>query len=191
MGRSAVLGNHIFFLKEGTLIDTVTVASDAKPDDDPTTNWTDYKLGCIQEVDFSNDASPISIRCPIDDVGGGVPGGVYQASDEIPSQQNLEVGFTIGEINPTVWQAMWLSDTIGPTGPSAAFVPLSASGFMKGWVRLDQYDHNNTHVSRAEFWASLRLNGSVSIGEDDALRAPLVFKVFQNALNTGSLKSFF
>ena len=191
MGRSAVLGNHIYFLREGTLIDAVTVAVDAKPDNDPAENWTDHKLGCIQSVDFTNDASPISIRCPIDDVGGGVPGGVYQAADEIPSQQNLEIGFTIGEINPTVWQAIWLSGAIGPTGPSAPFVPLAASGFVKGWVRLDQYDHNNTLVSTAEFWASLRLNGSVTMDENDAVRAPLMFKVFQNALNSGTLSSFF
>lgn len=191
MGRSAILGNHIYFLPEGTTIDVVTVASNAKPDNDPATNWTDYKLGGVEEATINNEVQTTTIRTPLDDVGSGVPGGVYQDKDEFVRQQNVEIDFTLVEITPTVWRSIWLSGEITDGGGgTGAFVPLSQSGFVKGWARLSQYDSLNQLVSKVEFWSQLRISGPAAFGEDVA-KIRMNLKVFANPLNTGTLSSFF
>lgn len=190
MGRSAIIGNHLYFLPEGKTIDLVTVSSTAKPDDDPATNWTDYKLTCITDANVENSANPVNVRAPIDDVGGGVPGGVYQAKDQIAREQNLEIVLTCAEINPTVWQVIWMTDEI-LSASTGVFVPFAKSGLLKGWARLAQYDHDNTKVSSVDMWCSMHLDGQVNFSEEDVTRTRLRLKVLQNSLNTGNLLSFF
>ena len=116
MGRSAIIGNHLHFIPEGETVDAITVAADAKPDKDPTTNWTDYKLGTIVSASAVNDVSSVTVRAPAEDVGGGTPGGVYQAIDEFAVQQNLEWNCVMGQLNPTAYRAIWMSGAITDGG---------------------------------------------------------------------------
>lgn len=189
MGRSAIIGTHFYFLPEGITVDTLTVGSTVKPDHEPATNWTDYKVTAIEKTDIENDISTVSIRTPIDDVGSGVPGGVYQAKDELAQQQNIQIILTCAEINQTVWEAIWLATVVQAS--TGVYTPLAASGLKKGWARLAQYDHANTLVNTVEFWCTLSLNGQVSFSEDDVTRTQLRLKVLQNTLNSGNLVSFF
>ena len=188
MGRSAIIGSHLYFIPEGKTVDTQTVSSSVKPDHDPESNWTDYKLGTITEAEAATDIQSVVVRAPIEDVGGGVPGGVYQDTDEFATQANLEWNVTMAQLNFTAFQAIWLSGEITGSG-TVSFTPLSQSGMLKGWAWLRQYDHNNLLVMQAEFWCKLQLAGAVPFNED-VVRVPLNLKALSNALNTGALYSF-
>jgi hypothetical protein len=184
MGRSAIIGSHFMFLPQGTSIDAVTVGVDDKPDSVPTTNWTDYTLGCVESISMSNDVTEEAVRCP---VSGG---GAYQEANAFALQQNLTANITLAELNPLLWQVIWMADTISPTGPTSAFVPLAAGAFLKGWSRITMYDESNVLISTAEFWSQLRLNGNVDF-QEAVTKIPVALKIFTNALNVGTLSSFF
>ena len=185
MGRSVIIGNHFSFLRNGITVDSTVVGVDSKPDNDPATNWTDYELGCMESGSVNNDVQEEAVRCPV------AGGGAYQEADSFALQQNLSVNMVLKELNPTLWQIIWMTDTITDGGSgTGAFVPLAAGAFLKGWGRMDQYDESNVLVSYAEFWCQIRLNGNVDFSEA-VTSVPVSCKVFSNALNTGVLSSFF
>lgn len=185
MGRPAIIGNHFMFLRNGLLVDAVTVGKDTKPDNDPTTNWTDHELGCVESASMTNDVQEESVRCPV------AGGGAYQEAESFALQQNLSINMNLKELNPLVWQIIWMSGAITDGGGgTGAFVPLSAGAFLKGWARLDQYDESNVLVNTADFYCQIRLNGNVDF-QEAVTTVPITCKVFTNALNTGVLSSFF
>ena len=191
MGRPAIIGNHVYFLAVGKDIDGVTIASNAKPDDDPVTNWTSFKLGCVEEASINNDIQTEEVKCPVEDKGDGTPGGSYQTVDEFVTEQNLSLNLTLAELNPTAWRIMWMSGEILPTsGNNGPFTPLSAGAFVKGWSRIAQYDESNILISTVDVFCQLRLNGSVNFNSS-VTKVPLTLKVFSNPLNSGTLHSIF
>lgn len=173
------------FLKNGLSVDSTTVSESVKPDNDPATNWTDYELGLVESASMNNDVQTESVRGP---VSGG---GAYQESNEFALQQNLTVNLVIAELNPTLWQVLFMSGPITDGGGgSGSFVPLSAGAFLKGWSRLEMYDESNVKVSSVDVFSQIRLNGNVDFREA-VTKVPVSLKVFSNSLNTGTLSSFF
>lgn len=57
-------GAHAYFIPFGETVDSGTVSSTSWPDNDPTTNWTNYSAGCIERVQPLREFDTEELICP-------------------------------------------------------------------------------------------------------------------------------
>lgn len=62
-------GAFAYFIPFGETVDSATVSATSWPDNDPTTNWTDYEFGCIENVRPMREADVEPLLCPSPDGG--------------------------------------------------------------------------------------------------------------------------
>ena len=66
-----IIGGFAFFVESGLTVDGITVAATAKPDNAPTTNWTDATLGDILNFEFGNESVDLAYMAPLASGGFG------------------------------------------------------------------------------------------------------------------------
>jgi hypothetical protein len=67
--QKRIIGGFADFIPHGETVDALTTSPLVIPDDDPITNWTDYSLGCIQEVQFDSETEDEEDYCPAETGG--------------------------------------------------------------------------------------------------------------------------
>ena len=67
--QKRIIGGFADFIPHGETVDALTTSPTVIPDDDPITNWTDYNLGCVQEVQFDSETEDEEDYCPAETGG--------------------------------------------------------------------------------------------------------------------------
>ena len=174
MLKDLIIGAHIGFAREGDVVDTVTVAVDAKPDNDPTTNYT--PLGCVEQYEPTTSRDVIERRCPV------AGGGRYRTRKRIPMNQKMTQNFSIQE-----WDEMTLVELLHNADKpvAGAFTPNSRDEFVRGWLHIENFDQNDNLILDMYVWVELSID-SYQFGEKldpYALKAELL----ESALNSGDV----
>lgn len=62
--QKQVIGGFLDFIPHGETVDTETTGPTVLPDDDPIENWTEYSLGCVEQVQFEKEEETDEDYCP-------------------------------------------------------------------------------------------------------------------------------
>lgn len=172
--KDLIIGSHLSFAREGELIDSITVAVDAKPDNDPAENYT--KLGCVEQYEPQTSRDIIERRCP------KAGGGRYRTRKRIPVNQRMTLNFSMQE-----WDEMTLVELLhNADKPNAgAFVPNSRDEMVRGWLHIQNYDQNDNLILDQYVWVELTIE-SYQFGEQLEPYA-LVAEVLESDLNSGDV----
>ncbi|WOO43160.1 hypothetical protein [Rubellicoccus peritrichatus] len=180
MPRSILIGNHLFFAREGDSIDGVTVARDAKPDTDPEANWTD--VGIISSASIENSKNELEIWGPSP--------GRLALQDVLLSRQDLMIRATLEEASPMLWELLFGAVGAIDTSGTGAFVPLAKRGFVKGWWKFQQYDQNDVAINLVDVWGRADITGAVDFGDQQqVITYELEIRLLNSALNSGVLSN--
>lgn len=172
MLKDLILGSHLFFAREGDLIDAVTVAVDAKPDAVPEANW--QKFGTIEQFEPQNSQTFIERRAPSP--------GRYRTRKKIPIAQKLMLNFSIQE-----WDQITLAELLfNANKPMAGvFVPNSRVDGVRGWFKIQCYDQNDQTIVVMDVWGECTISSyQFKEGLDPYT---LKVEVLQSDLNQGSI----
>ncbi len=143
-----IIGNHIYFLRKGLSVDSVTVAKDAKPDHDPVANWTANELPCVSGISPSVNTQKEASYCPN-------ANGVYVKADEIVTETEVAFTATFEELNLLTYELLFGS---GQLTAAAQAQILSGTAEVEGWVWLKQQDNSGNTILDAEFWAKATIS---------------------------------
>jgi hypothetical protein len=180
MPQSILVGNHLFFAREGDTIDTVVVSRTAKPDNAPTTNWT--SIGLVSSASVEQTRSDIEIFRPS-------PGRMV-LHDVLESKQDLSISCTVEEASPLMWELLFGSLEIDPTAATnpGAFVPLARTGKVKGWFKFQQYNQADQLVSVVDIYGYAEIDGAVEFGDQSAVVSfSLKIRRLKSDLESGQL----
>lgn len=171
--KDLILGSHLFFAREGDVIDSVTVAHDAKPDVDPETNFT--KLGCIEMFEPTKEGfTEIVRRCPSP--------GRYADRKILQTGGTLVFNFSVQQ-----WDEMTLAEMLfnadKPQG--GVFVPNSRREDVRGWFKIQAYDQNDQMIVAMDIWGSAKID-SYQFNEGADPYA-LQIRMLHSELNEGAI----
>ncbi|WP_411846448.1 hypothetical protein AAFN60_02070 [Roseibacillus persicicus] len=184
MANAALLSDHKFnafawFIASGVTVDSVTVAADAKPDVDPTSNWP--WLGCVLSLTpFVETEEDDTIYCPnfnggydkTDDseiVGGGYVS-VMRKTNEL--LRRLELG---------------LGSELAIDTAQEPFKP-GAKPYIEGWLKLTRKDSSGNDVDLVDLWCRASLDSEL-VTERGVARPQIRFTRQPSTLNTYVPKS--
>lgn len=184
MPTPAIVRAHVFFARGGATIDAVVVSATAKPDNDPTTNWT--SLGITTELEVSPDRTIVPIYRAVS--------GQKVLSDELVAKADMSVNFTLQELSPFVHELIMNSGLINMAADPnpGAYVPNSRNTQIKGWIKVQFYTEQNVLVNSCDLWGSLDLSGAVSgfgVDNEEAITVPVTFHVMYSTLNAGVINN--
>lgn len=102
----------------------------------------------------------------------------------VPIGAELDFSFTLTELDGHVWERIFLTDALNPTG-NQSFAPLEVGAPWQGWVRLSQRSGEGALRNVVDLFCVLTVE-PVTMGPDEV---SVVFRgeVLESALNTGSL----
>lgn len=174
--KDLIIGSHAFFIPEGTVIDGVTVARDAKPDASPETNWTDFKIGSVERLQVQNTGTAVDRWAPNP--------GVYQIRKRLMTQR--QITYTLGLQE---WDELTLVRLLfGGGEPSGGvFVPGSQQNDVEGWLKIQSYDQNNDIILTIDTWTAIRVEDFTFQNSVEPYN--LIGQVLSSELNVGQLQN--
>lgn len=174
-----VAGNHLWFARGGTTVDSVgpLSATVGPPDSNPETNWT--SMGCIESMVVNRDISYWEPKCPS-------PGG-YVDAERVTLSKSITYSFTLNQISNVFFQL--LMNTSGPVpdgDASGAFEPNDAQGVMEAWWKIQTYDQNDAIKLKLDIWGAATIPDSANFNQDGTVWN-LDIKQLESANNAGSI----
>jgi len=182
MPQSILVGNHLYFAREGTVVDTLTVGREAKPDNSPTTNWT--SVGLVSSATVETSQNDIDIFKPSP--------GRLRLYDVLEGKRDMSITCTIEEASPLMWELLFGSQPIPSTGLGAGvFAPLSRTGKVKGWFKFQQYNQADQLISVVDVYCVADIDGAVEFGGDQSavITFSLKLRVLSSPLESGQLSN--
>lgn len=168
--KDIILGNHLRFARAGKVIDGVTVGPEAKPDTDPSTNYT--KIATVETWQPRRTVTRVNRREP-------APGG-YQDKPPILFNKQIEYAFGLQE-----WSDLTLAEMLlgGKEPVAGLFVPNDASEDVTGWWIMQGYKQDNEPVYALNVYGAARVE-PYTFGEKLDPFA-LIIRQTVSTLNTG------
>ena len=176
--RDQIIGNQLFFVREGVTVDSVTVSAAVKPDTDPTTNW--ITIGTAEKVQVKQEVERLRLMSP--------QPGAYGLKKTLTRSKGLTLTCTIQELSELFYEMLFLAQGgAAGAGLTADYVPLSGDGIVRGWLKVQQYDQDNVLRNVVDLWVELTTDDITF--DDNLAKWPLKAAVLKNALNTGTLSA--
>lgn len=100
--------------------------------------------------------------------------GLRTTVKKVPVKVTVDIGFTLGEINDTVRDLLFVEDSAGGI--------LSGVAQLEGWLRFEIYDEANQAMDKRIAYGALTVDGAVNLGED-FVKPKFKFTVYKNAEN--------
>lgn len=182
MPQSILVGNHLYFARDGVTIDSVLVSRTAKPDNDPTTNWTN--VGIVSSASVQIDKQDIDIWRPSP--------GRMQLHDVLESRPDLTITCTIEEASPLMWELCFGSLLINPSAQSnpGAFLPMARTGKVKGWFKFQQYNQADQLISVVDIFGYAEIEGAVEFADQTTVVSfSLKIRRLKSDLESGQLSN--
>jgi len=170
-----IIGNHVWFFREGdsyTVPAPGTCGRESKPGADDT-GWIDVGLVSDLKVQPQREVHERWIPSP----------GQKRLYEVLESKKRIKVTFTVDDLSPFAIENLF--GTLALNEQSEQYNPLEGS-VKNGWLKIQQYDHNDQLVNVVDLWVHLTINAETDFGD-----APVSFTfeadVLHSSLNTGSL----
>lgn len=172
-------GAFVFFIPFGETVDSVTVSATAWPDNDPTTNWTNYAFGCIENVKPLREYDTEVFLCP--DPAGGY--------DEDEEQRLKRFGWIMqtSKYNEVITQLEYALATV-PVIDTAQSPAAERDSFVEGVVLIQARGSAGSDYHVEQWHAKLRL-ATVPDWANATSRPIIQFQLVRNDLNTFVQKS--
>lgn len=172
-------GAFVYFIPFGETVDSGTVSATSWPDNDPTSNWTDYEFGCIENVRPLREADSEDLLCPN-------PNGGYDKESE---QRATRDGWILqtNKYNELITQLEYglASKPVAGT-PQTPFA--ERDRFIDGVVLIQARGLDGADYHVEQWHARLRLDEVPEWA--NATSKPVVsFQCLQNDLNTFEIPS--
>jgi len=172
-------GAFVYFIPFGVTVDSATVSATSWPDNDPTTNWTDYAFGCIENVQPMREADTESLLCPS-------PDGGYILEDE---QRATKDGWMMqtNKYNELIDRLEYgLASTPVAGVPQTPFA--ERDRYVDGVVLIQARGLDGTDYHVEQWHARLRL-ATVPEWGNSTSKPVVSFQCLQNDLNTFEIPS--
>lgn len=175
--RRELANAALCFIPAGETVDSVTVAQELWPDDDPATNFTDYEMPDIEKVVLEKNEVEEEIMVPLE-TGG------YHADDE-----NMVVGrvwvATTAKTNNLIKQLdKGLASAVVADAAQAHGV--KADNFLLGVLRITERNKDGAVIDVTQVWAKMRVRTSGETGPATK-KIEITFKQYPSSLNTNSV----
>lgn len=172
--KDLILGNHLLFASEGDLIDGVTVAFDAKPDTNPSTNY--ITLPTVENWEPKVSRTFVERRAPSP--------GQYQTRRKIPLRTTVTHAFSLQEFTEMTLAELLLG---GNKPVAGVFVPGERAELLRGWWIIQGYDQQNDLTVALNIWGEANIE-SYKFGENLNPYA-LVVEQLYSPLNAGEISN--
>jgi len=176
--RNLVLGSHLLFAREGTVIgvapDSHTVGKTYKPDVEeaaPYVNWVD--IGTVQDFQPTSKDNAFDIIAPSP--------GAYRRTDEIVVGATLDLAFSLFDTSELFFESTLLAGS--PI--TAAYNPATGTGRIRGWFKCQQYDQGDALVNVFDVYGAGMFKSDKQ--GNKLIIATLNIKVLYSALQSGNL----
>ncbi len=157
--RRELKNARIYFIPAGELVDGVTVANAAWPDNNPVTNWTAYQFSDIETVKEQKDIETEDFKIP------RASGGYLTDSEETLLKRFWNA--TTARTNSTVKQLEHALPIQVASG--VAQTPFTQNNnYIDGVLLLEIQNKNGQIIERTQVWGRLRLVTSGDVGPSTA-----------------------
>jgi hypothetical protein len=153
--RRELLNARVYFIPAGEVVDTVTVAATAWPDNNPSSNWTSYQLQDTETLSCEPEFETETFKIP--KATGG-----YTDDEE---KTLLKVVYT-GETARTNSLLKQLEHGLGsePVVGTAQSPHVRNDDFVQGVALIEFQNKSGVVTERMQFWARLRLQNRGVVG---------------------------
>jgi hypothetical protein len=172
-----ILGAHLWFAREGeafTLPSAGTVSRTSLPG--PTDTVWAY-LGIIKDFKTSGSADEVEVWKP-------TPGNL-RLDDVIHTKPQVKYTFTVGELGPSGVEFVFRTAKL--TSSSTEFTPLAATGGIKGFLKAQMYDQDDTQRLIVDSWVILKPMGDLAANATDLAEVQFEARMLYSTLNNGGL----
>lgn len=174
--KPRIIGNHVFFIRDGAEFTSPgegTVSRSSKPDQNEA-GWLDFGIVNNFEADPQMDEKEIYAPTP----------GQLRLYDVLQTKRKLNLKWECEELQKmSVELAFGAAAVEG--GGAINYNPL-AGDVVKGWIRVQQYDQNDTLVNTVEVYVRLKLASALNFN-DDVVKTSMEATTLHSTLNQGTL----
>jgi hypothetical protein len=153
--RRELLNARVYFIPSGETVDSVTVDSDTWPDNDPTTNWSNYLLHDTETIKCDKTYDTETFKIP-KDAGG------YTDDDENTLKKVLYTG-TTAKTNSYFKKLEHALATVPVVGTAQA-PHADNDDYIEGVALLEFQNKTGTVTERLQIWCRLRLADPGEVG---------------------------
>jgi len=176
--RKLVLGSHLLFAREGTVIgvapDVNTVGKTFKPEVEaapPYNNWV--SLGDIQDFQPKPKVEATDVMAPSP--------GAYRRTEEVVTGRSLDLSFSLMDTSELFFESLMLAGS----AITAAYNPATGTGRIRGWFKCQQYDQEDALANVFDVYGSGEFTTEKQ--GNKLIIATLNVKVLYSALQSGNL----
>lgn len=173
--RSRIVGNHVYFFREGdayTVPTAGTAGRDAKPGITDTA-WID--LGVVNNLSFEPSSEVRELFAPSP--------GQLRLYDVLETKRKLGIKFQLDELSPHTMELAF--GTLPLNDDDDQYNPLEGPT-KRGWLHVEQYDDQDELLNTVEVWCHIKVAGSVEFG-DQVVSPQIEVNTLHSTLNTGTL----
>lgn len=170
----SILGCFAYFIPSGETVDGSAVSVSSWPDNDPTTNWTNYAFGCIEMAEPIRDFDDKEVLCPSQD-------GYYDSETE-RFLKRYGYRVTTNKVNDIVLRLHHcLTDAVA--ADTAQTPGANRDPYVDGVLLIQARGTDGNDYTVEQWWARLRL--TTPAGMSPEFQKPVLEFVLQkNSLNT-------
>lgn len=173
--KPRIIGTHLRFFREGaafTLPAPGTVGKLDKPGaTDPA--WVNFGNIMNWNPDTKAEEKEVWVNAP----------GKLVLDDVVETKHDISFSFEVQQLSPLAMELILKTSPLD--AGSTQYNPLEGST-VKGWIKGQQYDHNNTLFNTFDFFVHLKINGGTQFGED-IVKPQMQARILHSILNTGTL----
>jgi hypothetical protein len=155
--QELLIGGFAFFLESGTTVDSQTVGPTVKPDNDPTTNWTNGTLGTILNFKFGKVEIDSPFLQPLASGGHQLINRKF-CTQNFLTLQAREMGERVMRLEHGV------SAIINEGTAQTPGAKLDRK--IEGWLRLQGRSLTGYDRFTLDWWAEMRLEGENVFNEN-------------------------
>jgi hypothetical protein len=174
MPRPLALETWLYLARDGETIDAVAVAREAKPDADPTANWTNAGIVTGHTYKSSGDNAKILRGNP----------GLVQVHDVIPLSHDVVHEFKMKDFSPILLELyMRAGGKITTT-----YQPGAMTVLPHFWIKVQQYDQKNQLVNAFDVYCAVSLSDPKT-EQAKVVEVTLNCQELISTLNTGTMSN--
>lgn len=146
--RRELMATKLYFIPSGETVDAVTVAQETWPDEDPTTNFTDYEMPDIERLVSEKEIQTEDRLVP------SASGGYVNDPEEMVTMRKF-LGTTAKTNNFLKQLDFGLANPIADA--TSQEIGTVTDNYIDGVARIDFLDKAGAVKESIKFWARLRL----------------------------------
>ena len=178
--RTIILGNHIWFAREGATETIETVEHTVAVDYQPLTASDLYEeMGAVETFGIANKIDSLILKAPPTGRGS------YRRRKSIPLSQELTLKAKVQDANQLVFESIFL--LAGAITIGTAQQPLKQSKPITGWLKIEQRDQTDTLINTMFLWVEMMVTEAKSAEKEYAY--DITWEVLDSALNSYELEA--